>query len=340
MKVAMLALVLLVASVIVLIFANTLNSWVLGGLIGGLAALLISIPISLVIFTSLARRHDQRLFAQMAEQEVAANYEVEEDEYSQVYETEAYVVPQEPEMYYPEDEYYDEDEYRYEDAHANRAQDLRSLPAPGQARQSAYVFQQPRQANRNTGHQRQPRSTQTTRSLRSQQQSAALRAAMREAEQEQIDRGDMPGPRYRAPTPRRQLTPKSRLHHSGQEQMPPTRATPNTRRPPSQANNRDTPRTQRTGDLQTNTRQRDKSHYSPDTGPTHWNPDTGKIVRAPQLGEEYDPTESWTGALNNPMVRRAPYLYEDDPLHEHFAQQVEKPVARRSSRYLHPQEEQ
>src|ERR1700730_12533066 len=65
MKVAALALVLIVASAVVLIFANTLNSWVVGGLIGGLAALLISIPISLIIFSTLARRHDERLYAQM-----------------------------------------------------------------------------------------------------------------------------------------------------------------------------------------------------------------------------------------------------------------------------------
>lgn len=338
MKVAMLAIVLLVASVIVLIFANTLNSWVLGGLIGGLAALLISIPVSLVIFTALARRHDERLFAQMAEQEDAANYEVEGDQYDEVYEAEAYVVPQQEEMYYLEDEYYDEDQYYYEDERQNRVQDMRRLPAPGPARQSAYVSPHLKQENRGTGHQRQPRTPQTTRSLRSQQHSAALRAALREAEQDHIDQGEQSGYRQRPVTPRRQLEPKPRLHRSDLEQASPPGERPHTRRPPSQPNNNADYRPQRrTGDLRSNTRQDEQSRQNPITGPVPWNPETGKIVRAPQLGEVYDPTETWTGALNNPIVRRAPYLYEDDPLHEHFAQQVEKPIARRSSRYLHPQ---
>ncbi|MGH2507241.1 MAG: hypothetical protein ACRDHZ_07515 [Ktedonobacteraceae bacterium] len=61
MRVAAVALVLMVGAAMVLIFANTLNSWVLGGLLGGLAALLLSIPISLALFTFLARRHNALL---------------------------------------------------------------------------------------------------------------------------------------------------------------------------------------------------------------------------------------------------------------------------------------
>src|SRR5579883_2741446 len=58
MKAVATALVLIVGAAVVLWYANTLNSWVLGGLIGGLAALLISIPISLTLFSYLSRRHD------------------------------------------------------------------------------------------------------------------------------------------------------------------------------------------------------------------------------------------------------------------------------------------
>lgn len=58
MRVAAVALVLIAGAAVVLVFANTLNSWVLGGLVGGLAALLLSIPISLALFTWLARRHN------------------------------------------------------------------------------------------------------------------------------------------------------------------------------------------------------------------------------------------------------------------------------------------
>ena len=45
-------------------------------------------------------------------------------------------------------------------------------------------------------------------------------------------------------------------------------------------------------------------------------------------------SERLSGSLRNPLVRRAPYLYDDDPLREEFAQQLEdRPITRRSSRY-------
>jgi hypothetical protein len=47
-----------------------------------------------------------------------------------------------------------------------------------------------------------------------------------------------------------------------------------------------------------------------------------------------------TGNLKTPLVRRAPYLYEDDPLREELAQQIDGgPIVRRSSRYLHSVDE-
>jgi hypothetical protein len=48
-----------------------------------------------------------------------------------------------------------------------------------------------------------------------------------------------------------------------------------------------------------------------------------------------DERERRSGSLQNPLVRRPPYLYEDDPLREEFAQHLrnEPPVTRRSSRY-------
>src|SRR5436305_14531672 len=61
MRVAAVALVVIVGAAVVLWFGNTLNSWVLGGLIGGLAALLISIPISLTLFSYLSHRHEEQL---------------------------------------------------------------------------------------------------------------------------------------------------------------------------------------------------------------------------------------------------------------------------------------
>src|SRR2546421_11152318 len=61
MRAAAVALVLIVGAAVVLWFGNMLNSWVLGGLMGGLAALLLSVPISLTLFSFLARRHDEQL---------------------------------------------------------------------------------------------------------------------------------------------------------------------------------------------------------------------------------------------------------------------------------------
>ncbi|WP_052888667.1 hypothetical protein [Thermogemmatispora carboxidivorans] len=65
MRAAAVAFVLVAAAAVVLWFGNTLNSWVLGGLIGGLAALLLSIPISLSLFSFLSRRHDEYLRAEL-----------------------------------------------------------------------------------------------------------------------------------------------------------------------------------------------------------------------------------------------------------------------------------
>jgi hypothetical protein len=50
----------------------------------------------------------------------------------------------------------------------------------------------------------------------------------------------------------------------------------------------------------------------------------------------HDP-ERLSGNLRNPLVRRAPYLYDDDPLNEEFARQLDndQPITRRSSLYEH-----
>jgi hypothetical protein len=53
------ALVLIAGAAVILWFGNRLNSWILGGLIGGLASLLLSIPISLTLFSYFARQQDE-----------------------------------------------------------------------------------------------------------------------------------------------------------------------------------------------------------------------------------------------------------------------------------------
>src|SRR5437588_8731709 len=69
MKAVATALVLIAGAAIVLWYGNTLNSWVLGGLIGGFGALLLSIPISLVLFSYFSRHCDEHLEEEVLEYE-------------------------------------------------------------------------------------------------------------------------------------------------------------------------------------------------------------------------------------------------------------------------------
>src|SRR5579884_2051988 len=106
MKAVATALVLIAGAAVVLWYGNTLNSWVLGGLIGGLAALLLSIPISLTIFSFLSRHHDQR--AKTVEEE----YEYEYPEVPQRVARSVYVVEEgrpRREVWGEEEEWYEEE---------------------------------------------------------------------------------------------------------------------------------------------------------------------------------------------------------------------------------------
>src|SRR6266849_4860531 len=97
MRAAAVALVVIVGAAVVLWFGNTLNSLVLGGLIGGLAALLLSIPISLMLFSYLSHRHDEQLRAEAQEEMSLAQSQSIEYEYmdtaEEVYEAEPYMLP-------------------------------------------------------------------------------------------------------------------------------------------------------------------------------------------------------------------------------------------------------
>lgn len=326
MKYAALAIVLIVASAVVLIFANTLNSWVVGGLIGGLAALLISIPISLIIFSTFARRHDERLYAQMLlqQEEDLALYE---ERYRQTYEeNDGYEEEEEYGPIYEADAYYIDEEEEYQLLRGRRQPELRSLPPAGQShasssarptaklraadlsqnmtssqpsrrptRELAYErergertreFSTTRQKQK-TGHQHTARVPNTTQSLRSQQQAAARKAARQEATQG-----------YKKPS------------NAGNARPQETQTDP----------------------------LRDRNPY-PSTGPVRLNPETGQIARNRQVDEHYGEEEATTGNLFSPLVRRAPYLYEDDPQSEEWSQHIEKPIKRRASRYLSFEEE-
>ena len=185
MRFAPVALVLVVGAGVVLWFGNTLNSWVLGGLIGGLAALLISIPISLTLFFHFSQQHEERLRAQ--EELALADEQVYEEEVVDVYESNDALLSEEQRW------------YEEERAHNYRASMERYLPAPVAPRLPAPGQSARRQGTGQPGTgklagTRQSLSNEQTytpgnagyqeRSFRSKHQTAALRAAMDEAAQQ------------------------------------------------------------------------------------------------------------------------------------------------------------
>ena len=372
MRAAAVALVLIIGAVVILIFANTLNSWVLGGLIGGLAALLMSIPVSLLLFTILARRHDRELQALQQELEEMAFAEQVENENAGVYETDVYMLP-------------DEEEF-YNEPGSRRLPGVRALPPAGQSQAStaettgfkertgnySQAYKRPSQAlprGRGKGsptqhlapHRRQPRrSSYEVNAMRSGFQKAALRAARREAAL-QFDNVEnvstrSPAPYKRVPPGRssqsltdqparfRQAPPAHELSPRQQQVANQNRAHPvfdaasssgeadsSHRHPRTDALRMSEPRTDQL---------RDRNPH-PQTEPFRVRPQTGQIVRNPQLGEQLRNPEAITGSLKNPLVRRPPYMYEDDPLREELAQQIDGgPIMRRSSRFLQYEEEE
>ena len=80
--------------------------------------------------------------------------------------------------------------------------------------------------------------------------------------------------------------------------------------------------------------------YFPETEPVHRQMQTGQTVRNPRIDAQPRNSDMLSGSLKNPLVRRAPYMYEDDPLRQELAQQIEAPQVRRSSRYLDYDEEE
>src|SRR6266516_7319012 len=130
MKVVASALVFIAGAAVVLWFGNTLNSWVLGGLIGGLAALLLSVPISLTLFSYLSRRHDEQLRAEaeLAETEFSEVYgayaETPARTLRGTYDAEGYALQEGTE------EFWDEEEEYYHPQRALPRPTARNLPVP------------------------------------------------------------------------------------------------------------------------------------------------------------------------------------------------------------------
>ncbi len=376
MRAAAVAIVFIFGAAVILVFANSLNSWVLGGLIGGLAALLISIPISVMLFTFLSRRHDLKLQTLHQELSEMGYVDLDESGYEEIYETDAYVLS---------------DEEYYNQAVNRRMADVRALPAAGQSQVSAN-----REFNERTGRSTQSsrrpsqalpqgrgkgtptqdlssdrrqsrRSMHEVNAMRSRFQTAALRDARREAQQfddvevipthtqapnKRVPPGRTSQPLAGQPTRSRQARPAPELPQKQQVVHPNgSRRTIDTtsgqqngaRRTVSSGELHTANRPPRTDSLHTDELQTDqprvRSSY-PETESLRVRPQTGQMARNPQLGEPLRNPDMMTGNLKTPLVRRAPYLYEDDPLREELAQQIDGgPIVRRSSRYLHSVDE-
>lgn len=370
MRAALVALVLVVVAAIVLWYGNTLNSWVLGGLIGGLAALLLSIPITLLIFSHLSRRHPEP-FEDDSEQRVsttrARNYDfraeqIEEDEHGiavsqyrllagQRGYDERYADQRLPSQYLPaphsgrqrylpppqgeRPSYYPAPgpEWYYDDNPAPLPRSMHHRSA-APARRNYYPESPQRDypyypANE-AYSQRQLDTSQPYRQATprpecrgSQHLPATTRRPSRNLVEPQMyarPTGQRPPqpPAYYKPQPtvdgaslrqtqsRRALPPVGQPGHAAQYTSP----------PPNE------PRTEQIG------------RRSSQTLPYRQLPTSGQFSRRPQAdGTRQQPDTS--GALRTPLVRRAPYMYEDDPLREELSQHISEPMVRRSSRNLH-----
>ncbi len=67
------------------------------------------------------------------------------------------------------------------------------------------------------------------------------------------------------------------------------------------------------------------------TGPMQQQQQAGQATRRPRVEAQPRNPDIVTGSLKNPMTRRAPYMYEDDPLRQQLARQLNPPSVRRSS---------
>jgi len=373
MKAVAAALVLIAGAAVVLWYGNTLSSWVLGGLIGGLAALLLSIPISLTLFSFFSRRHDSRLRAEAEEERALAhmyNYaETPQRMVRPVYDAYEYE--------YEQAEHYElpPASPQYEDEGYYQRRPTRNLPVPSKTRLPISQREQPEvSASRQQGKNApllypkggSGRRTPARRinypgfpgyepgSSLTQHRSAALRMARQEAAQQDNDDGEdiSTGSRrsrfasrssYATPEARssygRSRRPSRSLEQSDGRQNS-YRARRTVDSSPSQDG---LPRSLPAGGESTASR-RPPRRYDPST--EYLENDyyrqteglsrsyqSGTLSRRPQSDPSSENPDPMTDDLQRPLVRRAPYTYEDDPLRRELSRQVDTPPVRRSSLY-------
>jgi hypothetical protein len=368
MKAVAAALLLIVGAAVVLWYGNTLNSWVLGGLIGGLAALLLSIPISLVLFSYLSRRHDERLGAQAEEEPAFALARNVQDapRLRRAYEVEGYALSEADEAYPRQIE---------QPARNLPALSSQRLPMATQrptnrasakqsARKAPIVSTKETNGRRTTGRMNYPGfPSYEPGSFHSQHRLPAMRTAQREAaRQSQYDHEDVEVLPTRVP---KRLPPAHADEEMGEQDWQPTTRR-SSREQQQRTGNHPQARSRRTIDAAPSQSEMHRSlppaggsttrssrYEEPDTDylyprssqtdqlyPRTSAPRTDQIARSRRRDEQSRPPETITGSIQKPLVRRAPYVYNDDPLYQQLARQVDAPPAvRRSSRSLESDEE-
>ena len=381
MRAAAVALVLIVGAAVVLWYGNTLNSWVLGGLIGGLAALLLSIPISLVLFSFFSRRHDEQLRAEVqGEMSLAQIHEYFEAP-ADLYEPEVRLLP-------PAD--YEQSDFRIvtgrqfvspypllpaarqtqqAENQAYRQRTTEYLLQPGRSNQTA---SQTSVSRGNLTPPRQPNPVRQVRhpgfpgyqpsSPRGLHQTAALRAARQEASQQYDGYEVYPtGASKKLPAvrPVQNLVPQQyqpRVKRSAQRlQQPQLPQAPNQYRAkrtvegtsippgpnralPAPAESYQ-PRSTRGTSYRTRDQQTDQLN-SRDPQTDQLRQPTGPVTRNPRVDAQLRDPDNITGSLQRPLVRRAPYMYDDDPLRYELAQQIDvSSRQRRASRFVYEEEQ-
>jgi len=289
MKAVATALVLIVGAAVVLWYGNTLNSWVLGGLIGGFGALLLSIPISLVLFSYFSCHYDEHLEEEVLEHEKISlaqhgSYSIVQDQSAY---NEEYFDYEDQEFYseYDEEEIYegeldvDKDEYLHPEQSVWEEEQPRYIPparylSPPSTRLSATNNVDPeQQLVRRKKTRPRPVPGYQTPSSHSRYRWEALHAARMEA--------------------------ALQAEHVV-DSLPPQNSS---RRPLS----------------------------APDDASQ-----TDRFARHRDTQTEYGMDEAAPDSVRRPLIRRAPYMYDDDPLREEMAQYAKRPIVRRSSRYLNP----
>ena len=380
MKAVATAVVLIAAGAVILWSGVTLNSWVLGGLIGGLAALLIAVPIALILFFHLSKHHNAFSGGAMGRKKVSLSQVYDYptayldglDSDEREVEGSLYTLEQ---GYYASEEdldwqYSDYDDGRSLSAYhraASRAnnQPVKRLPAPERRNtnglQTSRRLSEPASTRgKNAQDERRSGRTTSSGSALSQYRSQALHAARQEAVQrrsgmirreENTELEDLPVSSRRSfdepeqdyrpairrasrnlsaqTNPRRHqremmeedlLMQEADLEAEGMDELD---TTMNRHYPRSTGyhTRRAYPHTESVGQVAPYSRAQRRLHQPEDLFDT-------------DVTTEADITTGrTTDNIQRPLIRRAPYLYDDDPLRQELSPYFDRPpVTRRTSR--------